>query len=91
MRIVWSATAIANLVQIREFVAKDKPQAARQLALRIISAAEQLARYPHLGCPGREPNTRELILGGTPYILCYEVRSNTLNILAVLHASRDPE
>lgn len=89
MRIIWSATAVANLAAIRDYTAPDKPEAARRLAAEILSCAELLKKHPHLGRPGREPDTRELILGGTPYIVCYEVRRSAVNILAVLHASQD--
>ena len=86
MQIAWSATAIANLVDIREYIALDKPGAARRLAHRILAAVQQLSQHPHLGHPGREPETRELIVAGTPYIIAYRVHRNRLTILAVLHA-----
>jgi toxin ParE1/3/4 len=89
MRIVWSETAIANLVDIRRYVEQDKPEAARRLALRIVSSVERLANHPHLGRPGREPGTRELIVAGTPYVVPYRVYRGHLSILAVLHAAQD--
>jgi toxin ParE1/3/4 len=89
MRIVWSYTAIANLIEIRRYIEQDKPEAARQLAARIVRSAERLAKHPHLGHPGREPETRELVVAGTPYIICYQVHRRHLAILAVLHAARD--
>jgi toxin ParE1/3/4 len=87
MRIVWSETAIANLVEIRKYIEQEKPVAARPLAQRIIDSVEQLAEHPHLGHPGREPETRELIVAGTPYIIAYRIHRNHLCILAVLHAA----
>ena len=89
MRIIWSETAIANLVDIRQYIEHDKPEAARRLAHRIVTSVEQLAEHPHLGHPGREPGTRELIVAGTPYIIPYRVRRGQLSILAVLHAAQD--
>ena len=89
MRIVWSATAIANLVEIRQYVEQDKPEAARRLAKRILQSVDRLAKHPHLGRPGREPETRELIVAGTPYIISYQVHRGRLAILAVLHAAQD--
>jgi toxin ParE1/3/4 len=73
MRIVWSETAIANLVEIRKF---------------ILDSVERLAEHPHLGHPGREPETRELIVAGTPYIIPYRIYRSRLCILAVLHAAQ---
>jgi toxin ParE1/3/4 len=89
MQIVWSATAIANLVEIREYIAQDKPSAARRLAHRILAAVQQFGEHPYLGHPGREPETRELIVAGTPYIIGYRVHRSRLAILAVLHAARE--
>jgi len=86
MRIVWSETAIANLIEIKEFIEQDTPGAARRVATRILSSAEQLTKYLHLGHPGREPDTRELVVAGTPYILPYRVVHGKIFILAVLHA-----
>ncbi|MGB0036196.1 MAG: type II toxin-antitoxin system RelE/ParE family toxin [Candidatus Acidiferrales bacterium] len=91
MRIVWSATAIANLAQIRKYIEQDSPAAAARVAQRILASVERLAKHPHLGRPGREPRTRELIVAGTPYIIPYTVHSGRLAILAVLHAAQhDP-
>jgi toxin ParE1/3/4 len=89
MRLVWTETAIANLVEIREYVAQDKPVAARRLAQRILSCAKRLAKYPHLGRAGRELDTRELLVGGTPYFICYQVHRERVAILAVVHGARE--
>jgi toxin ParE1/3/4 len=89
MRIVWSEAAIRNLVEIREYVSHDRPGAARRLGRRILAAADRLAKHPHLGYPGREPETRELIVAGTPYIVVYEIRGNLMAVLAVLHTARE--
>jgi toxin ParE1/3/4 len=88
MRIAWSETAIANLVGIRKYIEQDKPAAARRLAQRILISVERLAQHPHLGRPGREPETRELVVAGTPYIIAYRVYRGRLSILAVLHAAQ---
>jgi len=89
MRIVWSETAITNLVEIRKYIEQDKPAAARRLAQRILESAERLAEHPHLGHAGREPETRELIVAGTPYIIAYRMYRGRLCILAVLHAAQN--
>jgi toxin ParE1/3/4 len=83
MRIIWTETAIANLIE------QDQPAAARRVAQRILISVERLARHPHLGRPGREPETREFIVAGTPYIIPYRIHRERLAILAVLHAAQD--
>ena len=89
MRIIWTETAIANLIEIRRYIEQDQPAAARRVAQRILDSVERLARHPHLGRPGREPETRELIVAGTPYIIPYRIHRDRLAILAVLHAAQD--
>jgi toxin ParE1/3/4 len=88
MRIVWSRTAIANLIEIRSYIEQDKPAAARRLAERILESVERLATHPHLGRAGREPETRELIVAGTPYIIVYQIYRVRLSIVAILHAAQ---
>jgi len=89
MQIVWSETAIANLISIRKYIEQDKPVAARRLAQRILESVERLAEHPHLGRPGHEPGTRELIVASTPYIIPYRVYRGRVCMLAVLHAAQD--
>ena len=87
MQVIWSATAVAQLAEIRSFIEQDKPEAARGVAARIV-AADQLTRSPHIGRQGRTPQTRELVIAGTPYILPYRIQGDRIRILAVFHASR---
>ena len=88
MRIVWTSRALKDLAEIREYVAQDKPVAAEKLAGKILSSVELLAKHPRLGRVGREPETRELLVVGTPYILPYQIHRDQLAILAVLHGAR---
>lgn len=89
MRIIWSETAIANLVEIRAYIEQDQPAAARRVAQRILASVERLAKHPHLGRPGRELETRELVVSGTPYVIPYRIHRGFLAILAVLHGAQD--
>lgn len=88
MEIIWRATAIRDLQAIREFIAQDNPDAAVRVRRNIRAAVERLAEYPNLGRAGRVAGTRELIVGGSPYIVVYRVREDTVRILAVIHAAR---
>jgi toxin ParE1/3/4 len=89
MRIIWTETAIANLVEIRQHIEREQPAAARRVAQRILASVERLAKHPHLGRPGREPDTRELVVAGKPYIIPYRIHRDSLAILAVLHGAQD--
>ena len=92
MRVVWTRKAIRHLTDLQAYIEHDRPQAARKVAAAIRETVALLARYPHLGRPGRKAGTRELVVADTPYIVPYQVRHDRTVILAVLHgAQRPPE
>ena len=86
--IVWSPLARARLQEIRAYVAKDKPVAAERLAIRIVAVIEALRDHPYLGHAGTESGVRELVIGGTPYIVLYRVRGKRVTIQTIWHAAQ---
>jgi len=42
-----------------------------------------------MGRAGRRSGTRELPVPGTPYLLVYRVKRESVQMLAVLHGARD--
>jgi toxin ParE1/3/4 len=83
VEIVWSALARTRLREIRAYVARDKPEAAQRLAIRIVAVIEALRNQPYLGRVGAEPSVRELVIGGTPYIVLYRVQGRRVTIDAI--------
>ena len=92
MQIKWLRKALDNLEQEAAFIARDNPQAANDIVLRIYRSVVLLADNASLGFPGRVPGTRELIVPGTHYIIPYRVnlRLHRVEILRVFHSSRKP-
>jgi len=88
MRIRWLRTALRNLDQHANYIARDDPAAARNAVQRIEAAANRLTEYPSLGRVGRVPLTREVIVGGTPWIIVYRVRADVVEVIRVLHAAQ---
>lgn len=88
LEIVWSRKALHRLTEIREYVAKDKPEAAARLAARIVSVVSGLRLHPYLGRAGAEPGIRELIIGGTPYIVMYKAGRKRVTILTIWHGKQ---
>jgi toxin ParE1/3/4 len=86
--IVWSPRALQRLSAIRVYVARDKPDAAEALALRIVTVADALRTHSHLGRAGAHPHLRELIVAGTPYIIVYRVRPKRIVIATIWHAAQ---
>lgn len=88
MRVSWLRTALRNLEAEASFIAKDDAAAARLVVQRVLAAVAMLATKPALGRPGRVPNTRELVVLKTRYIVPYRMRGETIEILRVFHTSR---
>ena len=88
VEVVWSALARARLQQIRAYVAKDKPEAAARLATRIVAVVEALREHPYLGRAGAEPGIRELVIGGTPYLVLYRVQRRRVTISTTWHGAQ---
>ena len=86
MTIVWSPRAIEHLAHLREYIARDDPNAANRIATALLRAVERLAKLPNLGRTGRVAGTRELVGSGTPYVIPYRQRGDRLEIVAVFHA-----
>jgi toxin ParE1/3/4 len=88
MRLIWTRRATWDLTEIRNYIARDNPPAASRVAARIKRSVAGLADHPHLGRPGREPGTRELVIARTRYIVAYSVEEGSVTILAVIHGAR---
>ena len=87
MQIRWTEKADRNLDDVEAYIAQDNPEAALRKVLKVIRAVEQLLESPGLGRPGRVPGTRELVVGGTPFLVPYRARGEVIEILAVLHGA----
>lgn len=89
MKLVWSPKAVADLAQVRAFIARDKPVAAKKTVLAILAYTEnQLSQYPNSGRPGRVEGTLELVIPKLPYIVPYRLIRERIEILRVFHAAR---
>jgi toxin ParE1/3/4 len=66
----------------------DKPGTAERLAIRIVAVVEALRNHPRLGRAGAEPGFRELVIGGTPYIVLYQFRGRRVTITTIWHGAQ---
>lgn len=88
MRIVWTPRAQRNLRDAARYLTQFNPGAALATVHLIRAAPRQLVHHPASGRPGRVEGTRELVIAGSSYILPYRVTHDSVEILAVLHTSR---
>ena len=90
MQIKWLRKSLQNLESEAEYIAKDDPKAAQVVVHRIQLSVSLLGANPSLGHPGKLPDTRELVIPDTRYIVPYRVnpRLQRIEILRVFHSSR---
>lgn len=66
MRVRCTSDAADDLEQISDYIARDRPETARRIALHIIQSVDALDTFPNRGRPGRVEGTRELVLAPLP-------------------------
>lgn len=88
MKLRFSERAVRHLTSIRNYIAKDSPEAAGRVAAAIVEAALRLEQFPESGREGRIEGARELVVPGLPYILPYRIVDDSVLIASVIHTSR---
>lgn len=63
-------------------------EAAEEMAARILEQANRLLDFPKMGRPGRIPETRELVIVGSPYFVSYRITDRQIEIISVIHGAR---
>jgi len=89
MKVAWSETAIADLVAIHDYIARDSQHYAQRFVERLIAAVEPLESFPQLGrvVPEGDGRHRELLVAS--YRIIYRVQDQEIFIVTVVHGSRD--
>ena len=88
-KLLWSGLALDDLKEMREYVSRDKPAAARKLAQSIKKSVLRLRDHPLSGRVVPELSHlgyREVIVA--PYRIIYEVQPTRVVILRVWHGRR---
>ncbi|MDW5501450.1 type II toxin-antitoxin system RelE/ParE family toxin [Pseudomonas lundensis] len=87
LAIEWSRSARQDLAEILDFVADDNPRAARKMKTLLTAAIVPAAEHPLLFRRGRVDGTREIVVH-PHYLLIYQVATDRIKVLRVLHARR---
>ena len=86
MRIIWSLLAVDRASEIADYIAQDKPSAAKKWIDTIFSKVEKLKSSPEIGRIVPEINDsqfRELIYGN--YHIIYRIETKQISILTIRH------
>ena len=81
--------AQADIEAAFAYIAQDSPRAAQIVVERILSSLESLPEHPAMGRPGRVEGTRELVIARTPYVAVYEVTSQGVAVVRVIHGAQN--
>ena len=90
MEVRWSLPAAEDLERICNWISRDNPEAARQVARAIYDSCGQLKDFPNMGRPSTRMNgRRELTFSPLPYIAVYQVKENAVEISRIFHGAQD--
>ena len=87
--VVWTLSALADLADIRRYIAAFNPDAAQRIAARLIAVGNGLVNFPDRGRPVPGTDLREATVV-YPYIIRYRVDGDRVLILRVRHGMRRP-
>jgi toxin ParE1/3/4 len=88
-QIKWAESALDDLNGIAEYIALDKPSAAKKLVRHVFKSVDNLQAFPESGRrpPELEDTTyREIIVG--PCRIFYRIDNKTVFILYVMRSER---
>jgi toxin ParE1/3/4 len=90
-RVVRTASASADALEIAEYIAADKPSASKRWLEKLDNALNTLARNPLMGedVSQLSPNMRRLTFG--KYLIFYRPIKGGIELLRVLHGARKIE
>lgn len=88
MKILWTQLALRDVQRVWDYLLDARVSVAESVVVGIKKSVENLMYHPNMGRPGRIQGTRELVVIGTPYIVPYRIRGDSIQILAVVHTAR---
>jgi len=89
-KVIWSPQSLTDLEGIRDYIARDSEHYALAFVEDILEASLSLSLFPERGrvVPEfSEHKTRELFV--KRYRLIYELSQHQVEVLAIIHMSRD--
>jgi toxin ParE1/3/4 len=89
MKAYWTDNSIGHLLGIYEYIARNSPVYAKRVVDRITRRSEQIAEFPLSGRKVPEyksEDIREII--EKPYRIIYRIKSDQIDILAVIHGAK---
>jgi len=90
MKVIWSERALADLREIKAWIAADSPCYALRMVERIVQQAELLDTLPRRGHAVPEAQNGDILeVHAVPYRIIYKVCPESVGILTIVHMARD--
>ena len=84
-----SGPALADLRDIRVYIAKDDPAAAKQFIGELIDSCERLAAMPEMGRARPDLGADYRGLPFRRYLIVYRIESGVVDVLRIVHGARN--
>lgn len=89
MKLVYLPTAFPDVVWMRRYYRNIFPQGAKKAREQLYAVERLIMENPNVGRHFREG--REFPIVRTPFVMVYRVRGDTIEIVRVWDARRNPE
>ena len=92
MRVLWTNAAVAQLEAIHDYVARTSPEYARRIVDRLTRRSVQISAFPFSGRIVSEyelNEVREIVEGSYRIIYLIKEGEGRVEVLAVIHSSRE--
>ena len=89
-QVIIARSALRDLEQIHDYIAKDDPSAATTFGLKLLDEAESLCKFPERGgIIVERPGARFVMVH--PYLVVYRIleKSRTIRVLRFWHGARE--
>jgi toxin ParE1/3/4 len=90
MMVFWTDTAQEHLDEIYRYIARDSAFYAKRMIDRLTRRSTQIAHFPFSGIEVPEYSLKQIrqIIEGS-YRIIYYIKSDGIDVLAVLHCAQD--
>jgi toxin ParE1/3/4 len=90
LKVIFSQNAEQDLEEIADWIARDNPERARTFVAELVRAGKAIGRAPYsypLVDRTRDPRLRRRVYRS--YLIFFDIGSDTVEILHVVHGARD--
>ena len=85
MKVIWSRRAERERWKQIAYIGERNPRAAIAIGDIVQASTRRLADLPYSARSGRVPETQELVIPDTPFILVYCIEKGEVTIVRFLH------